>query len=110
MAFRDIRKSQRFLTPHDIVFILGAIVFLAALLALNIYLARTYNGGEWLFLRWSAAQGFMFEDVEPYGSTIAQQVQILAYGREAYLNEYPYVLNDPFYIVLLYAPLAWLFF
>src|SRR5574341_1844191 len=106
MAFRDIRKSQRFLSPAEIGFLLGLAVFLAALLALNIYLARTYQGGEWLYLRWSGARAFLFQRVEPYGSTIAERVQIRAYGREAYLNEYPYVLNDPFYIVLLYIPLA----
>ena len=106
MALRDIRKSQKFLSQADIAFLLGSALFLVALLALNIYLARTYGGGEWLFLRWSGSRAFMFEDVEPYGSTIAQRVQRQVYGREAYLNEYPYALNDPFYIVLLYTPLA----
>jgi len=106
MAFRDIRKSQRFLGAADIAFILGVIVFIAALLALNIRLARTYKGGEWLFLRWTAARAFLFQNVEPYGATLAHRVQLRAYGREAYLNEYPFVLNDPFYIVLLYVPLA----
>jgi hypothetical protein len=106
MAFRDIRKSRRFLSPAEIGFLLGVAVLLAALLALNISLARTYQGGEWLYLRWSAARAFLFERVEPYGSTIAERVQHRAYGREAYLNEYPYALNDPFYIVLLYVPLA----
>jgi len=107
MAFQDIRKkSRQFLSPTDVAFILGALIVVAALLALNIHLARTYQGGEWLFLRWSGARAFLFERIEPYGSTIAQRVQILAYGREAYLNEYPYALNDPFYLVLLYTPLA----
>jgi hypothetical protein len=106
MAVRNIRKPRTFLSPADIGFILGMVVFIAAWLVLNIYLARTYKGGEWLFLRWSAMRAFMFQSMEPYGSTIAQHVQIIAYGREAYLNEYPYVLNDPFYIVLLYVPLA----
>jgi hypothetical protein len=106
MAFRDIRKPQRFLSPAEIGFLLGLVVALAALLALNIYLARTYKGGEWLYLRWSGARAFLFQRVEPYGSTVAARVQLQAYGREAYLNEYPYVLNDPFYIVLLCVPLA----
>ena len=106
MAFRDIRKSQRFLGVADIAFILGVIVFIAALLALNIRVARTYKGGEWLFLRWTAARAFLSQNVEPYGSTLAHRVQLRAYGREAYLNEYPFALNDPFYIVLLYVPLA----
>lgn len=106
MAFRDIRKSQRFLSPAEIGFLLGVTLLLIAILFLNIYLARTYKGGEWLYLRWSGARAFLFKSAEPYGSTVAHRVQLLVYGREAYLNEYPYVLNDPFYIVLLYTPLA----
>ncbi len=106
MAFQDIRKPRQFLTPADMGFILIMILLIAALFALNLYLARTLKGGEWLFLRWSAARAFLVDGADPYSSTIAQRVQILAYGREAYLNEYPFALNDPFYIVLLYIPLA----
>ncbi len=109
MAFQDIRKSRKFLSAADIGFILGALILIAGLLGLNIYIARTLEGGEWLFLRWSGARAFLFEQIEPYGSSIAQRVQMLVYEREAFLSEYPYALNDPFYIVLLYLPLAWLF-
>ena len=109
MAFQDVRKSRKFLSATDIGFVLGVLVLLAALLTLNIYLARSLQGGEWLFLRWSGVRAFMFEHLEPYGSTIAQRVQMLVYGHEAFLSDYPYVLNDPFYIVLLYTPLAWFF-
>jgi hypothetical protein len=109
MAFQDIRKSRKFLSATDIGFVLGVLILLGALLALNIYLARTLDGGEWLFLRWNGVRALMFEKLEPYGSTIAERVQLLVYGREAFLSEYPYALNDPFYIVLLYAPLAWFF-
>ena len=107
MAFRDIRRSQPFLSAADIAFILFMAALITGLLGLNIYLARTtYRGGEWLFLRWSAVRAFMSDSLEPYGATIAQHTQIIAYGREAYLNEYPYAVTDPFYIVLLYVPLA----
>lgn len=109
MAFQDIRKSRKFLSATDIGSVLGALILLGAVLALNIYLAQTLKGGEWLFLRWSGVRAFLFEQHEPYGSTIAERVQVLVYGRAASLNEYPYVLNDPFYIVLLYTPLAWFF-
>lgn len=94
------------LSTADVGFILGAFILIAALVAFNIYLARIVEGGEWLFLRWNGARAFLFEQIEPYGSTIAQRVQMLAYGHEAFLNEYPFALNDPFYIVLLYSPLA----
>ena len=82
------------------------LIFILALLALNIYLARTLPGGEWLYLRWSGARAFLIEKIEPYGTDIAQRVQDTVYGRVATSSEYPFVLNDPFYLVLLYAPLA----
>jgi hypothetical protein len=91
---------------EDIGVILMAIILLIGLLALNIYLARTLPGGEQFFLRWSGARAFLFEEVEPYSSAIAQRTQDLVYGRQALASEYPYVLNDPFHIVLLYIPLA----
>src|SRR5258706_1668840 len=107
MAFKDIRKSSRLFTPADVGFVLGAFILIVALLILDIYLARILSGGEWLYLRWSGARAFLFEHIEPYGSVVAQRVQELAYGgRAAFLNEYPYALDDPFYIVLLYTPLA----
>ena len=107
MAFQDIRKSRKLFSATDVGVILGAIVLIVALLKLDIYLAHTLDGGEWLFQRWSGVRAFWLDDIEPYGSIVAQHVQILAYGgREAFLNEYPYALNDPFYIVMLYMPLA----
>lgn len=91
---------------EDIRFLLLLFLALAALLALNIFLARTLPGGEWLSLRWNGARAFMFEGIEPYNTAVAERVQSLVYGRTALASEYGYVLNDPFYIVLLYAPLA----
>jgi hypothetical protein len=48
------------------------------------------------------------QQVPPYGSEIARRTQQVAYDRIAFTDEYAYVLNDPFYIVLLYLPLAFL--
>ncbi|MEW6285534.1 MAG: glycosyltransferase 87 family protein [Chloroflexota bacterium] len=106
MAFQDIRKSRRRLSPQETGLLLLALILLAGLLALNIYLARTLPGGEQFFLRWSGARGFLLGDVEPYSSEVAQRTQNLIYGRRAQAGEYPYALNDPFPIVLLYLPLA----
>ena len=106
MSLPDIRKSRRWLSVEEIRLLIFVLLILIAALALNIYLARTLPGGEWFYLRWSGARAFLFEQVEPYSTAIAQRVQDLIYGRNATASEYPYVLNDPFYIVLLYTPLA----
>jgi len=106
MSFQDIRKSRKWLSAEEIRLLVLMLLILAALLALNIYLARTLPGGEWFFLRWSGARAFVVEQIEPYSRGIAELVQELVYGRRAFASEYAYVLNDPFYIVLLYTPLA----
>lgn len=106
MAFQDIRKSRKWLSAQELAFLVFVLVALIALLAGNIFLARTVPGGEWFFLRWSGARAFLIEGIEPYSTEIAQRTQEVAYGRRAFSSEYAYVLNDPFFIVLLYTPLA----
>lgn len=106
MAFQDIRKTRDRLSPEEIRLLVFIVIGVLALLALNIFLARILPGGEWLYLRWNGARAFLFERAEPYSTAIAERVQQLVYGRVAFSSEYGYVLNDPFYIVLLYTPLA----
>src|SRR5215216_1419948 len=130
MAFRDLRKSRKWLSADEIRIIVLLLILLSALLAGNLYAARIIPGGEWLYLRWSAVRTFLNQnreasqgakygrampegapvllvtDVSLYSTVIARQVQQLVYGRNAFASEYRYVLNDPFYIVLLYTPLA----
>ena len=109
MSFQDIRRrSKKWLSAEEVGFLALVVSILAGLLLLNIALARTLRvpGGEWLFMRWSGARAFLIEGIEPYSTTIAERVQEVAYGRPAFSSEYAYVLNDPFYIVLLYTPLA----
>src|SRR5687768_4948785 len=106
MSLPDIRKSRKWLSMEEARLLIFLLIFLLGMLALNIYLARILPGGEWFYLRWSGARAFLFEQVEPYSTGVAQRVQDLVYGRNASASEYGYVLNDPFYIVLLYTPLA----
>ena len=132
MAFKDIRKSRKWLSPHEIRIIIGFLLIIAALLALNVYLARTVVGGEWLMMRWNAVRSFLGLQVDRsvglkgwrtmpdgesvilrpvpniYGGEIAHSIQQLVYGREAFATEYKYILSDPFPFVLLYTPLAFL--
>jgi hypothetical protein len=110
MAFRDIRKSRKWLSAEEIRLIVASVIVLAGLFALNIYLARSLPGGEWLYQRWSGARAFLgsggTSPDEMYGTALAQDVQQIVYGRNAFADEYRYVLNDPFYIVLFYVPLV----
>ena len=106
MAFRDIRKSRKWLSVEEIRLLFLALFILAFFVVLNIYLARVLPGGELFYLRWSGARAFLVDRIEPYSTAIAERTQNLAYGRTAFSGEYPYVLNDPFHIVLLYIPLA----
>ena len=130
MAFPDLRKSRKWLSAEEIRLLALLLLIVAGLLALNITLARTLPGGEWLFLRWTGARAFLIDEIQPpsklglesaphttqralpvgqiqpYSTGVAQRVQELAYGRRAFSSEYAFVLNDPFHIVLLYTPLA----
>lgn len=132
MAFRDIRKSRKLLSVEEVRILVLGVLVLAALLAGNIALARILPGGEWFFLRWSGARAFLLEQIElshgirsarimpeatpvllagragPYSAELAQRTQQIVYGRQAFSGEYNYVLNDPFFIVLLYIPLAFI--
>ncbi|HEX5808676.1 MAG TPA: glycosyltransferase 87 family protein, partial [Anaerolineales bacterium] len=133
MAFKDIRKSRRWLSAEDIRFLVLALILVLGLLAVNIYLARTLPGGEWFFQRWSGMRAFLTLQADasaegvkgarimpdglpvtlagqthPYSTEIARRTQQVAYGRPAFSSEYSYVLNDPFHILMLYTPLAFL--
>ena len=107
MSFQDIRRrSRKFLSAEEIRLLVFILIGVFLLLAMNIFLARVLPGGEWLYLRWSGTRAFLVEQLDPYSTTIAERTQQLVYGRNAFSSEYSYVLNDPFYIVLLYTPLA----
>jgi hypothetical protein len=106
MSFQDIRKSRKWLSAEEIRLLALLLFFFIVLLAANIALTRVLPGGEWFFLRWSGARAFLVEEIEPYSTEIAQRTQEVAYGRPAFSSEYAFVLNDPFFIVLLYTPLA----
>jgi glycosyl transferase family 87 len=130
MALKDIRKSRKWLSAEEVRLLALLFFIFVLILAANIAIARVLPGGEWFFLRWSGARSFLIEQIDatrgvkgmrtmpdgdsvlliqnihPYSSEIGRRTQQIAYGRLAFADEYAYVLNDPFYIVLLYVPLA----
>jgi hypothetical protein len=130
MTSRSIRKQRRWLSAEDIRLLAIGLFLLAVMLIGNIALARVLPGGEWFFQRWSGTRAFLVEVIEfsngvkaarvmpegtpdvldaaigPYTTELAQRTQEIVYGRRAFSSEYTYVLNDPFFILLLYSPLA----
>jgi len=130
MAFRDIRRSRKWLSAEEIRVLVFGLFVLALMLAANVALARMLPSGEWFFQRWAGARAFLVDVIQftggikggrlmpegtpdlinaatgPYSTEIAQRTQELVYGRGAFSSEYTYVLNDPFFILLLYTPLA----
>lgn len=132
MAFRNIRKRRKWLSPEELRILAIGLFVLGLMLAANLWLARTLPSGEWFFQRWVGARAFIAEVIQftggikggrvmpegaldvvnqvsgPYSTEIAQRTQELVYGRRAFSSEYTYVLNDPFFILMLYTPLAFI--
>lgn len=132
MAFRDIRKQRKWLSAEETRILVAGLFVLGVLLAANVVLARVLPSGEWFFQRWSGTRAFFSEVLQssgsvkggrtmpegtldlisratgPYTTEIAQRTQEVVYGRRAFSSEYTYVLNDPFFILLLYTPLAFI--
>jgi Glycosyltransferase family 87 len=130
MAFKDIRKSRKWLSAEEIRLLALLLFIFIVVLAANISIARMLPGGEWFFLRWSGARAFLIEQIdasrgvrgernmpdgaavlliqqiEPYSTEVARGTQQVAYGRLAFADEYAYVLNDPFFILFLDIPFA----
>ena len=82
------------------------IVLAAALVTLNWWLARQFGTGADILPAWRGARAFLFERTDPYGQGIAERTQLEVYGRAASEGEYPYALDVPFPLLILFFPLA----
>lgn len=110
MSFQEFQKAPNRLTPRDIgFFILTGIVLILVLYGLasvNYYLAnRLPESGEFYLLR-TGGQAFLFNRLEPYSGSVAEQVQVHVYGQPAVQGEDPYILDIPFHLLILFFPLA----
>jgi hypothetical protein len=97
-------------SPRDIRgwILIGAsgLLLVIVLIAANLYMLRRVGvGGEFL-LPWKAARAFMFEQTEPYSSSVAAYVQGQVYGRPILSGEEAFLLDIPFHLLLLFFPLG----
>lgn len=80
-----------------------AIFLVAGLVAANWFLARQYGAGADFLPAWNGARTFLFQDSDPYDQAVSQQTQRLIYERAARAGEFPYALDIPFPLLLVYA-------
>jgi len=86
-----------------LAFVLLAIFLVAGLVALNWFLARQYGSGADFLPAWNGARSFLFANADPYSQNVSQQTQRVVYQRVALEGEYPYALDIPFPLLLVYA-------
>jgi hypothetical protein len=78
------------------------LILTAGLVTLNWWLARQFGTGADLLPAWNGARAFLFDNTDPYSQTVSQQTQLAVYERAARAGEYPYALDIPFPLFLLF--------
>lgn len=86
-----------------LAFSLLAIFLVAGLVALNWFFARQYGNGADFLPTWNSARAFLFADADPYSQDVSRQTQVVVYERAAREGEYPYALDLPFPLLVVYA-------
>ena len=89
--------------PILLALILLGLLLAVGLLALNWFIARQFGAGADFLPAWNGPRAFLFENSDPYGRTIAELAQQEVYGRAARAGEYPFALDIPFPLLLVYA-------
>lgn len=72
----------------------------------NMNFVRRVSVGVDFLVAWKAAQDFMLLGESPYGPFTAFNLQKMIIGHPPLPGQYPYLLNLPLYILMLFFPLA----
>jgi hypothetical protein len=100
--------SQKKFAFKDAQSILAAtllgLVLVVGLVTLNWWIAGQYGAGADFLPAWNGARAFALENADPYSQTVAEQTQKEVYGRAARAGEYPYALDIPFPLHILFFP------
>ena len=100
ITFRDVQLT--------LGLVLLGLVFIAGLLVLNWWAAKSYGKGEDLLSAWNGARAFLFENIDPYTRTVAERTQVLYYGRVVREGEFPFALDIPFPLMVPLLPLGFI--
>ncbi|MCC7511805.1 MAG: hypothetical protein IT296_04060, partial [Anaerolineae bacterium] len=101
------RFSLRDLSTLLALTLLG-LVLAAGLVTLNWQLARQFGSGADFLPAWNGARAFLFEDADPYDKALAERTQIEFYGRVARPGEFPFALDVPLPLLILFIPFAFI--
>jgi len=88
------------------LFVLAILVVLGSLYFVNLRLAANTAIGDDFRLYWSGGRYFVFQTVNPYRPEPAAQIRRDVFGTPLTSDGYPYRLEYPFYILLLYLPFS----
>jgi len=92
-----------------IIFILAFIIAMGGgLFWANLNFVQHVPGGADFIVPWKAMRNLMMDEVSPYGETTGRQIQNLIYQRSVQPGQYPYHVNVPLHLLILYFPLSWL--
>jgi hypothetical protein len=106
MSFPEFQKSRKSFSFRDIQFIVIVVAGLLLLFAGNLSLAKNLPpSGEFLLMR-ESGRAFLFDRLEPYGSSVPARVQEKVYQRAVKDGEEPYILDTPFHLLIPYFPFA----
>jgi hypothetical protein len=102
MSFQPPSNS---LTTRDYQFIALVVVILlivcTALMYANLSLP---NGGGDFLVHWVGARVYLFEQIDPYSADVPERVQALVYENGWQAGDEIFILDTPFYLLLLYFP------
>jgi hypothetical protein len=105
------RKRQP-LSARDIqLLILIAVVSVAVfgmLIGADIQVSRNVPGGGGFFAPWVGAREFLFNHLSPYGAQVQKLTDETVYGGAAPTGERPSHLTIPFFLMIVYFPMAFL--
>jgi len=94
-----------FLFIFSIFFVIAV---LGGLFWANLNLINHVPGGADFIVPWKAMQNFMMSGVTPYGEFTVLNIQTLIYNHPLAKGDFPYNVNVPLYMLMLYIPFAWI--
>ena len=101
-----MRNARSIFTFLFLIFFV--IAALGGLFWANLNLINHVPGGADFIVPWKAMQNYMMDGVTPYGELTGLNIQNLIYKHPLAANEFPYHVNIPLFMLLLYIPFAWI--